>query len=227
MVLVGTVTPNYGFNKPAQNDLMREFETWINANWDKMTNMVSAPIIATADLPQTGSYVIGSRVYHQATKSIYILVAKDVDWGWHWRPIQAGISPWVNVPANAIALSPWVVNLDPTKPFQIALGNGAYGLFMRGVIGVTSGQITQNTNYSVFKPLPLALSPRSNTEFMVGHEALSVDGFGYNAWQGARIKIGKLPSNVLRVRAEGGKDVPSPVCDRVYMDRVQYITGEA
>lgn len=224
-----TPTPNYGFIRPTDgrngttDDPMSAFETQINASWDKITDAASPPSGTT--LPQSGTYNIGDRFYKSDTKSIYLLVCKDANWGWHWRPIQDAISPWLTVPTTCMDISGWTLNPIANRPFQIAYDNRGK-CYWRGVIGTSTGDISRNVSHAVFKPLPDGLRPRERGAYMLGHEPISVgtDGTNLNAYQGARIFIHDSPTIGATVRCFGG----TADFNRVHFGgAVQYAVGTA
>jgi hypothetical protein len=215
-------TPRYALQKPEVSDSMSNFETWLNGNWDKIADVPAPPNGTT--LPQSGSYNVGDRFYKTDTKSIYILVAKDANWGWHWRPIQDAISPWFTVPNTCMAISGWTLNPVAANPFAIALDNRGR-CYWRGVIGASSGTISRNVSHQVFRPLPLGIRPRERGAFMLGHETLSVgtDGTNLNCYQGARIFIFADDLNEQSVRCVGG----TAEFNRVHLTGVNYAVGSS
>jgi hypothetical protein len=215
-------TPNYGLARPEETDLMRDFETWLNPNWTKIEDAVSPPSGTT--LPQNGIYNVGDRFYKSDTKSIYILVCKDANWGWHWRPVQDAISPWLTVPATCLDISGWTLNPVASDPFAIALDNRGK-CYWRGIIGTSSGNIARNVSHQLFKPLPIGIRPRERGTFMLGHEGLSVgtDGTNLNSYQGARIFIHDTNTDTSSIRTFGG----TADFNRVYLTGINYAVGSA
>lgn len=215
-------TPQYQLNLANQTDQMSDFETWLNTNWDKISDAASPPSGTT--LPQAGDYNVGDRFYKTDTKSIYILVVKDANWGWHWRPIHDAISPWFTPPGTCKDQA-WDWNLNPvaTNPFAIAFDNRGK-CYWRGVIGPTVGDFSRNSSIPVFKPLPTGLRPAYRGVYMLGHENLSVgvDGTNLNCWQGARILISSHPATSPSVRGFGG----TANFNRVHLN-VQYAVGSS
>jgi len=187
-------TPNYGLVRPTDgrglttNDPMNVPDVQINPNWDALAG-VPAPNSGTT-LPQSGSYNLGDRFYKSDTQSIYVLICKDVNWGWYWRPVHDAISPWFTVPTTCLAIAGWTLNPVPTNPFAIAL-DARGRCYWRGVVGPTSGNLARNTSPGVFKPLPTGLRPARSGTWMLGHEPVAVgtNGNNLNAWQGARIYL--------------------------------------
>lgn len=217
-----TPTPNYGLTKPEDTDNMAAFDTWLNPNWDKLTNAVAPPSGAT--LPQSGTYKVGDRFYLTTTKSIYINVCQDAAWGWYWRPVQDAISPWFTVPTTCLNLGTWTLNPVPANPFAIALDHRGKA-YWRGVIGITAGTIPRNVSHNVFKSLPTGIRPRSAGAFMTGHETLAVgtDGTNLTAYQGVRVFLTDDAPGLPSVRAFGG----TAEFNRVYLNGIQYAVGTA
>lgn len=215
-----TPTPNYGLVKPSPTDSMAAFTTDINPNWDKLSNAVSPDSGTT--LPQSGAYNVGDRFYKTDVKSVFILVCKDVNWGWHWRPVQEAISPWLTVPSTCLALGTWTLNPVPANPFAIALDHKGR-CYWRGVIGIASGTFPRNVSHSVFKPVPDGIRPRQRGAYMLGHETLAVSttATSLQAYQGARIFISDDPTVNPTVRGFGG----TADFNRVYLTGVDYAVG--
>lgn len=213
-------TPNYRLSLATPSDSMADFETWLNANWERLRK-ASAPYSGTT-LPQSGPWNIGDRFFKTDTNSIYILVTKSSDWGWHWRPIQDAISPWINVPTTALNTAGWVLNGTPTNPVAIAFDNRGK-CYWRGVLGVATGTFARHSSIAVFKTLPMGLLPRQTGTYMLGHEplAVGVDGTNLNAYQGARFLISSFASTNPTVRAFGG----TADISKVYLTGVNYAVG--
>lgn len=196
-------TPFYGLVKPEPTDTMSSFDTQINPNWDKLTDAVS-PNSGTT-LPQSGTYNIGDRFYKSDTQSIYILVLKDANWGWHWRPVQDAISPWLTIPSTALNDAAWTLNPVAANPFAIALDNRGR-CHWRGVIGTITGNFTRNTSPQVLKPVPTGIRIRESGVFMCGHETLTVSTSttSLQGYQGARIFLPEGEGIPCSVRGFGG-----------------------
>lgn len=224
--MADSLTPNYGITKAdPKTALMSNFDLYINTPWDKITNAAAPPSGTT--LPQSGSYNVGDRFYKSDTKSIYILVCKDANWGWHWRPVQDAISPWLSVSSTCLNLGTWTVNPVPANPMAIALDSRGR-CYWRGVIGITSGTIPRNVSHSVFKAVPVGIRPARGGAFMLGHETLAVSttsSGNYSSWQGCRIYIsdGIVPDFLPSVRAFGG----SAEFNRIHLTGVNYSVGTA
>jgi hypothetical protein len=216
-----TPTPNYAMNIALPDDSMAQFETWFNANWDKITDVPAPP--SGAALPQVGTYNLGDRFYLTTTQSIYILVCKDVDWGWHWRPIQDGISPWLTIPATVLSGAGWTINPVVADPLAIAIDHRGH-VYWRGVIGTTPGNIARFTNHNPIKTIPFGLRPREDSAFQLGVEPLAIAGTTTQAWQGARMYIPGSGAAVLSIRTSGGTADPN----RIWLGgNVNYAAGTA
>lgn len=216
-------SPNYGLVRPEDTDPMWDFEPQINDNWTKLADVPSPPSGTT--LPQTGSYDIGDRFYKSDTQSIYILVVKDVSWGWHWRPVQDAISPWLTMPSSVlIAGGSWSLNPVAANPFAIAFDNRGK-CHWRGVIGVTSGTFARNTSIAVFGPPPLGLRPRQRGTYMLGHATLAVNttATSLQSYQGARILISEDPTANVTARGFGG----TADFNQIHLAGISYSTGNA
>lgn len=213
-------TSQYQLNLAQPIDNMSDFETWINFNWEKLRK-ATAPLSGTT-LPQSGPYDLGDRFYKTDTKSIYILVCKSADWGWHWRPVQDAISPWLTIPTTCLNLGTWTLNPVPANPFAIAFDNRGK-CYWRGIVGITSGTFARNTSHSVFKVLPDGLRPSRRGVYMLGHEtaAVGTDGTQLSAWQGARIFLSNDPTANPTVRGFGG----TADFNRVHLTGVNYAAG--
>lgn len=217
-----TETANYRLNEAIPSDAMSDFETFLNFNWEKLRKAVGPPNGTT--LPQSGPFDVGDRFYKSDTKSIYILVCKDANWGWHWRPIQDAISPWLTVPTTCLNLGTWTLNPVGGNPFAIALDNRGK-CYWRGVIGPSSGTFARNSSQSVFKPLPTGIRPSQRGAYMLGHETLAVGttATSLQAYQGARIFISDDPTAFATVRGFGG----NADFNRVHLTGVNYSVGTA
>lgn len=196
-------TPQYQLNLATPVDYMSDFETWINSSYEKLRKATGP--LSGSTLPQSGPFDLGDRFYLTTTKSIYILIVKDANWGWHWRPVHDAISPWLTVPATALNLGTWTINPVGANPLAIAFDHRGK-CYWRGVVGITAGTIPRNVTHFVLKPLPDGLRPRQRGAFMVGHETLAVgvDGTLLTAYQGARVYFSEDPTTEVGVRCFGG-----------------------
>lgn len=214
---------NYHLNIARPQDSMADFETWINANWDKITAVPSAPTVVTSTLPQSGAYNLGDRIFHTPTASIYILICKDADWGWWWRPVQAPMSPWQDVPVSALK-TPVEWDLAPfsTRPLQIALDNSGRA-YWRGVIKYTAAaSMVPNTSYFPFKYMPFGFRPRETDFFPIGHQNLEL---GSSPLQFARIYIPEEDSEYVSIRVQGGATTPTDLHTFYFNGSVNYAIG--
>jgi hypothetical protein len=215
-------TPNYGLNKVGNptSDAMSDFTTWLNNNWDKITAAAAPPSGTT--LPQSGTYNVGDRFYKSDTKSIYILVVKDANWGWYWRPIHDAISPWFTVPTTVMKIAGWTLNPTPANPFQIAMDNRGR-VYWRGIIGFTAGNMSRNVSYGLFGCPPLGIRPRQPGTFMLGHETLAVSSVATSlqGYQGARVFIPSDGIADTTMRCFGG----NADFNRIHLSGVAYAAG--
>lgn len=222
-----TPTPNYGLVRPTDgrngttDDAMNAFDVQINPNWDKLVD-IPAPNSGAA-LPTAGAYNLGDRFYLTTTQSIYILVCKDANWGWYWRPVQDAISPWFTVPNTAMAIAGWTLNPVAAHPMKIALDNRGK-CYWRGIIGIAAGTFARNSSIGVFYPMPIGIRPRQQGAYMLGHETLAVNttATSLQSYQGARIFIDHDGTSNCTIRGFGG----TADFNRVHLD-VAYPTGNA
>lgn len=217
-----TPSPNYGLVRPESTDQMNAFDVQINPNWDKLVD-IPAPNSGAA-LPTAGTYNVGDRFYLTTTKSIYILVTKDVTWGWYWRPVQDAISPWFVVPNTAMKIGGWTLNPVPANPFSIALDNRGK-CHWRGVIGVTAGTFARLSSIGVFGCPPIGIRPRQRGTYMLGHETLAVNttATSLQSYQGARMFVPTDPTADCTVRGFGG----TADFNRVYLTGISYAVGNS
>lgn len=158
-------TENYGLFLPKGADNMGNVRQSITNSFEKLSTRNNITVIAAdGALPQAGNYELGDRVFRNDDPGVankwpsnYILVCKDENWGWHWRPIQQLMSPWVDVPATAIEDTA-NFELHPTWKWQIALDKRGW-CHWRGAIRKKVAGITANSTYNVLKFLPLGLRP--------------------------------------------------------------------
>lgn len=163
-------TSNYNFFLPKGSDLMSDVKKNITDNFKIIEPRNDITVIAAEGvLPQAGDYEIGDRVFRDDVlggpnitwPSTYLLVCKDANWGWHWRPIQQIMSPWVTIPATAINDANF--EMHPTSPLQMALDSRGF-CHWRGSVRRTTPGIPNATSFNVFKTVPEGI--RSNTTFM-------------------------------------------------------------
>lgn len=168
---MGELTSNYGLFKPSPRDNMSDVKKFLTDNFKRIQKIPEPTIIpAGQPLPQTGDYEVGDRVFRAdpvsstSYPSSYILVCKDSLWGWHWRPIQTTISPWVTLSGEVLDDSlerPFIQH--PTSPIQIALDSKGQ-CHWRGAIRSSQPGITENVTMVVFRNIPEGI--RSNTNHM-------------------------------------------------------------
>lgn len=173
---MATTSNVYGFNLPDPNDSMADVQSHLIANFTKLKNSGQFPIIDANDpLPQSGSYEVGDSVFKDdpvsfdlsplvvhSWPSIYILVCKDPNWGWYWRPVQINQSPWFEVPASAISNSDFEIH--PNYPLSIALDNQGWCHWRGAIRAKNPGLTPLSLNTTVFHPIPFGIRP--NTQVM-------------------------------------------------------------
>lgn len=180
-----TFTDNYGFTKPDDTSLMRSFETYMNGNWTAIEGVVAPPNI-TGALPQSGSYNLYDRVYRTDDQSIYILIVKDVDWGWHWRPVHAAISPWIQIRDFDIYENAAWDNPVPSN-LQVAYDNKGH-IHWRGFLQ-RSSPIPHNVTEQLFKDLPKGMYPSRTISYMADPVTAAVTASGFGMVQYVRLFI--------------------------------------
>lgn len=160
---MGDTTTNYGFFLPDEEDSMADVETNITNNFQTIEPVGDPTVIAAgADLPQEGDYNLFDRVFRNdptgstTWPSVYLLVCKDANWGWHWRPIQQITSPWVTITNDAI--SDVNFEIHPTNPLRIALDSRGW-CHWRGCIRSKVPGISAATSFNALKTIPLGLRP--------------------------------------------------------------------
>lgn len=158
---------NYPFFYPTSSDKMSDVKKNITNNFKLIEPRNDITVIAAgAPLPQAGNYEIGDRVFRNdpagngTWPSNYLLVTKDANWGWHWRPIQQNISPWIDIPSTAIEdTTNW--ELHPTNKFQIALDSRGW-CHWRGMLRTKTPGITPASSLIVLKAIPTGIRPGLN-----------------------------------------------------------------
>jgi len=163
--------PNYSFFYPTAKSSMSDVKKNLTDNFKLIEprNDITV-IVAGGALPQAGNYEIGDRVFRNdpdagtTHPSNYLLVTKDANWGWHWRPIQQIISPWVTVPATCMDNTDW--EISPTQPLQIALDSRGW-CHWRGVIRQKTAGIANNSSIVVLKNVPSGIRPNVNVMHQV------------------------------------------------------------
>lgn len=194
-------TANYNFFLPKSEDSMADVVKNLTTSFNTLEPRGDPTIISAGGaLPQAGSYVLGDRVFRADAvssttyPSSYILVCKDVNWGWHWRPVQHIISPWVTLTANIWETADF--ELNPTHPLQIALDSRGY-CHWRGSFRRPTPGIPQLTTIEPFKEIPLGIRP--NVRFM---KTLAVSPVvsttGINGYSGGRIFMNNIGGSSVR-----------------------------
>lgn len=190
-----TFTTNYSFVKPDSSSLMRSFETYMNGNWTAIEGVVAPPSI-TGALPQSGSYNLYDRVYRTDDQSIYILIVKDPLWGWHWRPVHAAISPWIQIRDFDIYETAAWDNPAPSN-LQVAFDNKGY-MHWRGFL-VRSSAIPHNTPEQLFINMPKGIYPSRTSSFVIDPVTAAVTASGLGMVQYCRLTISGADRNPVGV----------------------------
>lgn len=201
---MGDFTSNYNLFMPAGADSMADVVTNLTENFQIIEPRNDITVIAALGaLPQAGDYEVGDRVFRDDVAggpnltwpSNYILVCKDTNWGWHWRPIQQILSPWVTVPSTAINDANF--ELHPTVPLQIALDSRGF-CHWRGAIRRTTAGIPAATSFTVFKTIPDGIRP--NVPFMhtIGLSPITGSSTGKAGNVGGRIFMNNTGGSSIR-----------------------------
>lgn len=186
---------NYNFFYPTESDAMSDVKKNLTDNLNIIAPRVDITVIAAgADLPQTGSYSVGDRVFRNDPKvdangtapSNYLLISKDADYGWSWRPIQQVISPWITLPSSVISdTANW--QMHPNAPLQMTLDSRGTCLFRGSLRKITAG-IIANTTWTILKPLPVALRPNHDIMHSIGVTPIQ-SAAGKAGFVGGRVAI--------------------------------------
>lgn len=185
-------TPNYGFFLPKDTDSMADVEKNITTTFEKLSTRADPTVIPAGNpLPQVGDYEIGDRVFRQdlddgiTYPSSYLLVCKDNNWGWHWRPIQTILSPWVSLSSSIWATSDFEIH--PTYGLQIAINNRGF-CHWRGAIRKPTPNIPEDTLFESFKNIPVGLQPNTSILHTLAVSPI-VGGSGKSGYVGGRFFI--------------------------------------
>lgn len=189
---------------PTPNYPMSDVKRCLTDNFKKISDFAEVPVISWGQpLPQSGDYEVGSRVYQNGDGGIilgssYVLVCKDENWGWHWRPIQAKLSPWVNLTNNVFnAGTPFVTST--TYPLALAFDNRGQ-IWWRGAIQYTGGAtIPPALDYSVFKALAAGIKPSSPVAQFLPGNPVSGGATGVLAYIGGYFQLQPNGTSVVTV----------------------------
>jgi len=211
----------YPFFYPDSSDSMSDVKKNLTDNFKIIEPRNNITIIpAGGDLPQAGDYEIGDRVFRNDVAggntwpSNYLLVTKDINWGWHWRPIQQIISPWVTVPATCIENTfDW--ELHPLKHFQIALDSRGW-CHWRGAIRTKVPGIVTNTSEVVFKNIPKGIRPSLNFMHTLAVNPI-MSGTGKAGYVGGRMYFDNLGYSSLRF-----SNTNNGISQNVWLDGLHY-----
>jgi hypothetical protein len=183
-------TTNYGLQMPEDDDQMSDVETALNDNFLILEPRADPTVIASGGaLPQAGDYNLGDRVFRNDAitsgtyPSTYILVVKDATWGWHWRPVQQNISPWVTLPVGVI--NDALFEIHPTYPVAVAFDSQGY-CHWRGAFRKKVANIPENTGYNVLKTMPVGLRTTTRLLHTVPVSPV-VSGTTENGYVGGRL----------------------------------------
>lgn len=199
-------TPNYNLYLPKNSDLMSDVKKNITDNFKKISD-AAIPFLVTPGqpLPQSGAFEIGDRVFRNdpmnaevspATwPSSYILVVKDDNWGWVWRPIQNTLAPWINVPATAVKNASW--QISTTHPFQITMDTRGR-CHWRGAINIKTGTMAQFTNYDLLQTIPELMRPSGYTPVFSAAVTPIGTSTGIQGYSGSKITLNPDGTSVFR-----------------------------
>lgn len=186
-----TNTENYGFFLPTEEDSMADVQTNLTSSFETLEAVPEIPVFAAGvALPQSGPYEIGDRIFRNDAlgpdqwPSSYILVCKDINWGWHWRPIQVPLSPWVTLTNSIIDASQPNFMISPTVPLSMAMDYKGR-VWWRGAVEYNVAGIPVGTK-TLFKPFPSGIKPNSPFEFINAVSPVTSGGVsGVNSFVGA------------------------------------------
>lgn len=184
-------TPNYGFFLPKDADSMADPRKNITDTFEKISTRADPTVItAGGALPQSGDYSLGDRVFRNDVAegvntwpSSYILVCKDSNFGWHWRPIQQMISPWVSLTSSIWATSDFEIH--PTYGLAIALDSRGF-CHWRGAIRKPTSNIAEGTIFNAFKNIPTGIRPNTSFNTTLAVSPI-VSGTGQGGYVGGRL----------------------------------------
>lgn len=185
-------TPNYSLFLPKPEDSMSDVEKNMTNTFEKLSTRAEPTVIANGGaLPQSGNFEIGDRAVRLKETvnsfdltSSFILVCKDANWGWHWRPVQQILSPWVTLPATVIDNVNW--SLNATYPPAIALDSKGF-VHWRGCI-TFNASINNMTTFNPFKNIPVGLRPNSDFFHTIPVDPIN-SGTGLTGYKGGRVRM--------------------------------------
>lgn len=213
---MGTNTPNYNFFKPDEDDSMADVKKNINDNFRAMLPITKYLSVAT--LPTlVDNPSVGAVVYLTPAQSLYICIVSDTDWGVHWRPIHAPLSPFVALPSSVV--------VDPTKwksNIKLAFDNMGHIYWKGNFEWVAGGFIPDDTPFQIVKNMPKGIRPAQRAIFPVCTDPQSP--FQNDAYRGASLYLtekGDDGYNEIRVY-----NLNSTIERFVWVDNVFYAVGE-
>ncbi|HEY9261877.1 hypothetical protein [Chitinophaga sp.] len=219
-------TRNYNLYLPVAADPMADVKKNITDNLKILEPVADIPIIApNTALPQTGNYNIGDRVFRDTGgdanqwPSVYILVVKDADWGWHWRPVQTTMSPWIAM-SNAV-IQPLAADftITATTPLSIALDNRGR-VWWRGSIGKATSGIPVG-DFNILNTIPEGLRPTSDQKRLAATSPVTGGTSGIAAYCGAIMSIQATGATSFRT---WGTSVTSK---QIWFQGLRYQTGRS
>lgn len=225
------LTPNYGILLPKPSDTMSQKLTpsvpGLSQNlrdaFEAFEAAANPTIIASPPLPQTGDYAVGDRIFlsHASYRSSFILLSKDPAWGWVWRPVQAGLSPWRTIPSTAIIDSNY--ELHPTLTFGSALDNKG-NCYWRGAIRKKTVGLPNHDSQNIFATLPAGLRHATSGMFTLAIDpATPQSDTGLEGYKGGRWYIQNDGYNSLRFHnPASGQDIHFTGIEYVASERHYY-----
>ena len=218
-------TPNLGLFLPTEDYPMSDVEACITDNFEKIAALPEVPVFAYGvPLPQSGNYNVGSRVYQHGNgstvySSTYILVCKDANWGWHWRPIHTPLSPWVNLTNSIFGPGASTFTVSGIHPLSIAIDNQGQ-VWWRGTVQYGSSQIPANTSFNMFKTMPAGIRPNVPISMILPGNPVSGGSGGITSYIGGWLQL--LETGVSTVYI-GSTDVNT---SRLWFNGMSYWAAE-
>lgn len=197
-------TDNYGLYLPVETDSMADVATNITNSLDILEPRGDPTVIAAGDpLPQVGDYELGDRVFRNDLRdlsvartypSIYILVCKSAVWGWHWRPVQQNISPWIDLPTGVVSHADYEIH--PSHPVSVALDSKGW-CHWRGAFRKKTVNIPEFSSINVLNNIPVGLRPALRLMHSVPVSP-AVSGTGEGGFVGGRFYMNELGESSFR-----------------------------
>ena len=217
---MGTLTPIYGFFKPDSGDSMADVKKNINDNFRLMQTITRYDSVATLPVFGGGASV-GKVVYLNDVnyQSLFICVVADPDWGAHWRPIQAPLSPFVNVPNTAV-----IDTVNYLSNMKIRYDNQGMVYWKGNLQYLGAGGWPKTGPQQLLKNLPKGLRPCIRSTFACVSDPQQTVLLPPPRYQGGHFFLGdKSDLGVNNMRVVGGA---SGVEKFLFVDGVAYPAGE-